>query len=403
MEYKIMSYKKILSYLYGLDSPNIKLGLKNMQNLLDRIGNPEKGLKCIHVAGTNGKGSVCSMISYALMEAGYKVGLYTSPHLKNFNERIRLNGHLITDKEITEYFLKIKPYVTSQSFFEITTAMAFLYFKEKNADYAVLETGLGGRLDATNVVIPLISIITNIGLEHTSILGNTIEKIAFEKSGIIKENVPIVTGAKGKALKAIKKIAKRKNASFFLAKKYKNMKFNYLNGEFQQENKDVALTAIGILKKHREIKINKDQAISGIKKTQWPARLQFVSKNVLIDCAHNPAGFEALKNEATAIKNKNKIKGFIFVVGIQADKDVKAMLKKINPLISKIIFTKSKNEKAAEPKDLLVMFNEINKNKSIKAKLINDPKKALNYAKKIAGRNDLVVVAGSIYMVGEIV
>jgi len=205
------------------------------------------------------------------------------------------------------------------------------------------------------------------------------------------------------ALSIVKKIANDRNAPLILVTKHKRIEFKYLNGEYQQENKDIALTAIGILKRHYKIKINKNQILSGIKKTQWPARLQFISKNVLIDCAHNPAGFEVLKNELKIIKNKKKIKGLIFVVGIQTTKDIKAMLKKINSLISKIIFTKSRNEKAAEPKELLRMFNEINKNKAIKIKLINNPKKALNYAKKIEGRNNLVVVTGSIYMVGEII
>jgi len=220
----LMEHKKILKYLYSLDSSKVKLGLKNIKALLKKLGNPEKRLKIIHVAGTNGKGSVCMMISSILQEAGYKVGVYTSPHLKKFNERIRINDRLITDKEILGYYLKIKPKITSQSFFEITTAMAFLYFYEKNVDFAVLEVGLGGRLDATNVANPLASVITNIGLEHTDILGNTIEKIAYEKACIIKRNVPIVTGAEGKALDTIKKTAKKRNAPFVIQQRHTKIK-----------------------------------------------------------------------------------------------------------------------------------------------------------------------------------
>src|SRR3989338_1518252 len=398
-----MDYRKTLEYLYSLESSKIKLGLENIQNLLSKIGNMEKQLKFIHVAGTNGKGSVCSMLFYILKEAGYKVGLYTSPHLKEFNERIRINDNLITDKEIVEYFLKVKPYITSQSFFEITTAMAFLYFKDKNVDFAVLEVGLGGRLDATNVVAPLVSVITNIWIEHTELLGNTIEKIAFEKAGIIKNDVPVVTGAKGKALDAIKKIAKEKNAPLFLIKKYKDIKFDYLNGNFQQENKDIALTTIDVFKKYSIIKIGNKKIINGLKKTQWPARLQFISKNVLVDCAHNPSSFEVLRNELNVIKKQKNIKYFIFVVGIQSDKNITIMLKTVGPLISKIIFTKSKHEKASKPQYLLKIFNKVNKNKKFKTKIIENPKKALNYAKKIAGKNDLVVVTGSIYLAGEVV
>ncbi len=398
-----MNYARILKYLYSLESPKIKLGLKNIQNLLNKIGNPENQLKCIHVAGTNGKGSVCAMIFYTLKEAGYKVGLYTSPHLKKFNERIRVNEHFITDKEIVDYFLKIKPFITNQSFFEITTAMAFLYFKEKNVDFAVLEVGLGGRLDATNVVNPLISVITNIGLEHTDLLGKTIEKIAFEKAGIIKNNVPVIVGAKGKALKVIKKIAKGKNAPLFLVKRLNYVKFNYLNGNFQQKNKDIALTTINIFKKYTTIKINQNQIINGLKKTKWNGRQQFISKNVLVDCAHNPSGFEILKKELNMIKHKKNIKNFIFIVGIQQDKNIPLILKTIKPLVSTIIFTKSKNEKAAEPEKLSHIFQKINSNKLIKTKIIKNPKKALNYSKKIMNKQCLVVVAGSVYLAGEIV
>jgi|SRR3989338_3725337 len=398
-----MHYKKILNYLYSLESRKIKLGLENIQNLLDKIGNPEKNLRCIHIAGTNGKGSVCAMIFYIMKEAGFKVGLYTSPHLKKFNERIRINGHYITDAEIVKYFLKIRQYITNQSFFEITTAMAFLYFKEKNVDFAVLEVGLGGRLDATNVVVPLVSVITNVELEHTDILGNKIEKIAFEKAGIIKNNVPAVTGAKYKALEVIKKISKQRNAPLFLAKKFDNANFKYLNGSFQQENKDIALTAIETLREYSSIKIDENQIKNGIERTKWPARLQFISKNILVDCAHNPPGFEALKKGLLNIKKQKNIKNIIFVVGILKDKDVKAMLRTINPLISSIIFTKSKNEKSSNPEQLLKTFNSINKNKSIKTKIIENPKKALNYAKKISKKEDLIVVVGSIYMVGEVI
>lgn len=398
-----MNHKRILKYLYSLESPKIKLGLGRVRNLLDKVGSPEKNLKCIHVAGTNGKGSVCAMIFYVLREAGYKVGLYTSPHLKRFNERIRVNDALITDKEIVDYFLKIKPHITNQSFFEITTAMAFLYFKEKNVDYVVLEVGLGGRLDATNVINPLVSIITNIGLEHTELLGNTIEKVALEKAGIIKNNAPVIAGANGKALKIIKKIAKEKNSPLFRAKRFDGIPFKYLNGKFQQENKDTALTAIKILKQYYPLKINELQIKNGIEKTKWPARLQFISGNVLVDCAHNADGFNILKKELIVIKKQKNIENLIFVVGILSDKDIYSMLIAINPLISSIIFTKSTNQKSAEPKQLLKIFNSINKNKSIKTKIIENPKKALNYAKKIAKKEDLVVVAGSIYMVGEII
>jgi dihydrofolate synthase/folylpolyglutamate synthase len=398
-----MHYKDILQYLYSLETPKIKLGLERVQALLDKIGNPEKNLKYIHVAGTNGKGSVCAMLLYILKEAGYKVGLYTSPHLKRFNERIRINDKFISDNEIAGYFLKVKPHITNQSFFEITTAMAFLYFYDKKVDFAVLEAGLGGRLDATNVVNPLASVITNIGLEHTNLLGNSIEKIAFEKAGIIKNNVPVVTGAKGKALKVIEKIAGERNAPLFLAKEHPDSGFMHLTGQYQQQNKDIALAAVSILKKLNQIKINENKIKSGLKRTQWNGRMQFISKNVLVDCAHNPDGFEVLKKELEIIKNKKNIRKFVFIIGIQSDKDAPAMLKRINSLVSAIIFTKSKNKKAENPKQLLKIFNKINQNKPVKTKIIQNPRSAMGYARKISDKNDLVVVAGSIYLAGEMI
>lgn len=397
-----MHYKKILKHLYSLESPQIKLGLDRIQNLLNKISNPEKPLKCIHVAGTNGKGSVCSMIHYAFIEAGYKVGLYTSPHLKKFNERIRVNGMQITDKEVVEYFLKLKPHVTDQSFFEITTAMAFLYFREKNVDFAVLEVGLGGRLDATNVVNPLVSVITNIGLEHTGLLGKTIEKIACEKAGIIKQNVPVVTGSEGKALEVIEEIAKKRDAPLFLPKQCKRINFKYLHGEYQQQNKDLALTTIYILKKFYFSKIKFFQIRKGIRRTVWPGRMQFIGQNVLVDCAHNPSGFKALRNELINIKKRKKIKNLVFVIGLQQDKDIKEIFKIIRPLASATIFTKSKNKKSANPEDLLETLKKIDNNQNIKTKILKNARDALDYAKKIAGKNDLVVVAGSIYMVGDL-
>src|SRR3989338_6774997 len=196
-----MSHKKILNYLYSLEAKKFRRNLKNMKLLLKKIGSPEKKLKFIHVTGTNGKGSVCAMLFSVLRESGFKVGMYTSPHLKRFNERIQIGSKLITNNEIVEYYLKLKPFLTNQTFFEITTAMAFLYFYEKKADYVVLEVGLGGRLDTTNVVKSLASVITNVDIEHTEYLGNTIEEIAHEKAGIIKKNTTAATGAEGKALK----------------------------------------------------------------------------------------------------------------------------------------------------------------------------------------------------------
>ena len=221
-----MNYDNVIKYLYSLErKKGSKLGLKNIKELLRKINNPEKDLKCIHVAGTNGKGSVCAMISSVLQEAGYKVGMYTSPHLSDFRERFLINNKKISKKNIIKYFLEVKKFVDEQTFFEVITAMAFLYFKAEKVDFLVLEVGLGGRLDATNVVRPLISVITNVDIEHTDFLGKKIERIAYEKAGIIKENIPVVTGARGKSLSTIKRICKEKNSELFISKKYNATQF----------------------------------------------------------------------------------------------------------------------------------------------------------------------------------
>jgi len=386
-----MNYKKVLEELYSLDIKKWTLGLDRIESLLKKLGNPEKKLKCIHVAGTNGKGSVCAMISSILIDAGYKVGMYTSPHLKRFNERIRINNKMISDKDIVKYYLKVKKHVDGQSFFEITTAMAFLYFAEKNADFAVLETGLGGRLDATNVITPLVSIITNIGLEHTQFLGKTIKKIAYEKAGIIKNQVPVVTAAEGIALAAIKKISNEKNSKLYIVnKKNANCRIG-LKGEFQKLNAAMAIKSIEALKNDYGVKIKKSSVKKGLLNAKWSGRFQFIGKNILVDCAHNPHGFKVLIQE---LKNFNYNK-LIMVLGFSDDKDINSISKIINPLANKIILTKSSNERAAEPKAIKKYFNK----KSI---LINNPKKALNYAKKIATKDDLVLVTGSIFLVGEL-
>jgi len=381
-----MKYEHILKELYGLENIKFIQTLGNMRVLLKKLNNPEKKLKCIHVAGTNGKGSVCAMISSILQDAGYKVGMYTSPHLKKFNERIRINNKLISDKDIVNYYLKIKKYVTNQTFFEITTAMAFLYFKEKKVDFVVLETGLGGRLDSTNVITPLISIITNVGIEHSEYLGNKIEKIAYEKAGIIKENVPVVTASRGIALATIKKISNKKNSKLYTVSK-KTIEYKIaLKGEFQKQNASIAIKTIETLNKN--IKINKKNIINGLKNTKWPGRFQFVNKNILIDCAHNPNGFKTLFNELKNI-NYNKL---ILVIGFSDDKDIRTISKIIKS--NKIILTKSNNERAVEPKTIKKYFN--------KPIIINNPKKALKYAKNIATKNDLILITGSIFLVGEL-
>ncbi|MBI2107942.1 bifunctional folylpolyglutamate synthase/dihydrofolate synthase [Candidatus Woesearchaeota archaeon] len=397
-----MNYSRMLEHLYSLESSKFKLGLENIKSLLKKLGSPEKSLRYIHVAGTNGKGSVCAMLFSVLRQAGYNVGLYTSPHLKKFNERIRYNGIFITDREIVDYYIGMEDKITNQSFFEITTAIAFMYFKDKRPDFVILEVGLGGRLDATNVVMPLISVITNIDYEHTNLLGNTMEKIAHEKAGIIKDNVPVVTGADGAALATIKKIAVKMNAPLIKSKKFNKINFRYLNGAFQQDNANTALAAIGALRKYHKTKINDKEIIEGMENAKWPGRLQFIGKNVLVDCAHNPNGIRALVKEIKLLNPNHNFSSLIIVFGVLKDKNAAEMLNLIFSLKPKlVIFTQPISDRALRLKELLNISKKINKS-NIKIYTIKKPADALRFAKKMA-KNDLIIVTGSIYLVGELV
>ena len=404
-----MNYKQILKELYSLESVTFKQTLASMRILLKKLNNPEKRLRCIHVAGTNGKGSVCAMLNSILSNASYKVGMYTSPHLKKFNERIRINDKLISDKDIVKYYLRVKKYATNQTFFEITTAMSFLYFKEKKVDFAIIETGLGGRLDSTNVITPLISIITNVGVEHTEYLGNTIEKIAYEKAGIIKKNVPVVTASEGIALATIKKKSNNRNLKLIIINRnkikiycnknyisfdinsYKNLKLDNLNGSFQIENAAIAVKTIDTLEKFYNIKLNNKNIINGLKKVNWPGRFQFIGKNILVDSAHNPLAFKILIKELKNLKYQR----LILVVGFSDDKDIKTISRIIGSLANKVIITKSDSIKAEKPKIIKRYFNK-------NALIIENPKEALKYAKNIASKKDLILITGSIFLVGEL-
>jgi len=381
------NFQKKLDELYSLERFGIKLGLTNINTLLEKLGNPHKDLKVIHVAGTNGKGSVCAMIRAILIESGFKVGMYTSPHLLTFNERIQINNKNITNNEIIELIDKIFPIVkeikkngTEITFFEFVTAMAFQYFKEKNVDICVIEVGMGGRLDATNVVSPLLSIITNISLEHTQWLGNTIEKIAGEKAGIIKEKIPVITGCKGKALEVIKKKCKEKNCKLIIAN---NQSFETnLLGEHQKSNANIVVATM------KEFKINDDAIKSGLNKVIWPGRLELVN-NILFDVAHNVDGIKTLKK---ALKSFN-YKKLILVIGISEDKDIKKMLSVITPLADEIIVTKAK-WRGAETK---VLKNYI-KSAVIEKQKVSD---AIKHAISLADKDDLICMTGSIFSVGE--
>ncbi len=383
-----MNYNQSLEFLNGIKALKQEWDLEDTKRLLEQLDNPHKGLKAIHVAGTNAKGSVSAMIANILIKAGYKVGLYTSPHIRRATERIQINNQEISKDELSKLINTIKPLIDTQSYFEVMTAIAFKYFKDKEVDFVVLETGMGGRLDATNVCESIISVITNVHLEHTNRLGNKIEQIAKEKAGIIKPNTYCVTCAEGIALEVIKKECEEKNTELYIAKPT-SLELG-VKGEFQKTNAGLAIKTMKRLK-HYDINIPKVAIIEGLESVKWSGRFEFMENNVLVDCAHNVHAMSCLANELRELKYNN----LIVVLGVLNDKDIKGMVNEILPLTSNIILTKPNNHRAAMPKEV-ARFIDVNHD------VVEDPKAALNKAKAMATENDLIVVTGSIYTVSEV-
>ena len=316
-----MKYEDAIKLITGKSNFYIDLGLDRISAVLDKFGNPENSLKFIHVAGTNGKGSVCTMLASILQEAGYKTGLYTSPHIWEYTERIKVNGADIPKETFAEYVQMITGTGIHLTEFEILTVMMFLYFKEKNVDTAVLETGLGGRLDATNVIKQnLCSIITHIDLDHTDRLGNTKDKIAYEKAGIIKKGCPVITA---EGYEAGRDKADECGSMFILTNPYVNPEFIdalALKGNQQVENLALVINAVNYLLKD----IDDKTIIEGLKKVKNPCRFEYIQeKNLIIDASHNPNGIEALRDNLDWFFPREKRR---FVFGCLKNKDYSRMM-----------------------------------------------------------------------------
>ena len=413
-------YDKALSYLYDLQKYGIKFGLSSTSNLLARLGNPHKNLKAVHIAGTNGKGSTAAMLSAVLTRIGIQVGLYTSPHLVRFNERFRINDQDVDDRGIMDVFLRVKDVVDEReppTFFEMTTAMALCLFAVRGVDWAILEVGMGGRLDATNVIQPQITIINNVGFDHQEFLGFTLGRIAREKAGIIKQGVPLITAVKQPvALAVIKercsalaapcyrvgqqiKVRSRGKHRF----SYRGLKWRLDNlqlplaGRHQLLNAATALGALEVLEQLGRLHPSKDQVREGLSKTRWPGRLEWFSDHppVLLDGAHNNAGIVSLRK---ALQEEYTYKRLIIVLGIMADKDLWGMLHRLAPLADHIILTRPRYERAAEPESLREMAGEF----ANRTELVRSVRQALKRAMTMATSEDLVVVTGSLYFIGEV-
>lgn len=416
---KFTNYDKCLEFLFGLERVGIKYDLKNIKALLKFLDNPQKKFKSIHIAGTNGKGSVASALNSVLIENGFVTGLYTSPHIIDFRERILINGEKISKQFVIDFTNRVYKLITKiiPSFFEVTTAMAFEYFAQKKVDYAVIETGLGGRLDSTNVLKPILSIITGISIDHTEYLGNTIKGIAKEKAGIIKHGIPVVIGnIKGIAKEVIKKKSFEKSSEFIESKKvsgikilskneigiqidYKGSKIKYpVIGDYQISNIKTSLSAINkfCVIENTEIKngVIKKGFENLVKNSNFYGRFQLVKRNpsVVIDVSHNIEGIANIKSSLKYFRYKN----LFIIFGMMKDKNFKACVNEIEKLDAKIILTKPDYKRAAEPE--ILYKSAINKKKFFISENI---KSAYKNAMKFAGKNDLILVTGSFFLLSD--
>ena len=417
-----MNYTESLAYLDSLGKFGIKLGMERIEGLLRELGNPEQKIKTVHVTGTNGKGSVTSMITSILLAANLKVGKFTSPHLVKYNERINLNGKedfamAITAVKVAADSVVKKGVCEQPTQFEILTAAAFLYFYLQKVDYAVIEVGMGGLWDSTNVITPVVSVITNVALDHTDRCGKTLERIAMQKAGIIKEKVPLVTAAEGnEALGPIVSLAMFKEAPVYLYGKafhgtevkssmegqaftlhagdfYHSDYEIKLPGEHQIKNTSVAIVAAKLVSKQDD-RINELALHVGVANTVWPGRLERIHKNpdIILDGAHNPDGAKALRN---ALDKYYPGKQVQFVFGMMGDKDMSGVIK---TLINQddVVYTVRADEgaRAAEAADLAKL---VGSNAVAEANLAT----AYDAAIRGAGTDGVVCVCGSLYLVGE--
>ena len=376
----MLNYEKAIELITSKDNFYINLGLDRISCVLEKLGNPQDGLKCIHVAGTNGKGSVCTMLDSILREAGYKTGLYTSPHIWEYTERIRVCGEDISKEDFARYTKQITDIGIHLTEFEILTAIMFLYFKECGVDIAIIETGMGGRLDATNVIKQnLCSIITQIDLDHTERLGDTKDKIAYEKAGIIKPNCPVITSM---GYEAIRDKADELDSMFIMVSPVVPEKFAEalsLKGKHQLDNLALVITAVNYLFKN----ISDEIIMEGLKKVKHPCRFEYIKeKNMIIDASHNPNGIQALRDNLDFYFPTEKRR---FVFGCLKTKDYKKMMAILFKEDDEIYINEFDYPNACSYDELSTACPYISK-KYNNTKLTNDK---------------LNIICGSFYMIGR--
>lgn len=424
--------KAAIEKIHKFERFGMILGLERMNSLLKLLGNPQDDLKIIHVAGTNGKGSICRYIYSVLQAGGYKTGLYTSPFLEVFNERIELDGKYISNEDLAVYtdrVLKCVETMTqrgeqSPTEFEVVTAIAFLYFKEKGCDYAIMEVGLGGSGDSTNVCkAPLISVIASISYDHTDRLGNTLAEIAGEKAGIIKEGCPVVTSAEApEALEVIERKAEELGCMYFETRHvpyavksqdlggsvfdvniqgvtYENLEISML-GEHQIKNAICALVALSIIEERGDVSLHRDDIYKGFKAAKQIGRLEVMSAQekvpvVIIDGAHNPDGAASLRK---AMKEYMPDKKILMVTGMLADKDTESILREFTAITDRFIATEPENPRKLDSESLKDKIEAM----GASCESIPDCREAVKAAAERGKDFDAVLYAGSLYMIGAI-
>ena len=434
------TYKEALSYLFShtdyekqrvLRYNITTFDLTRMNRLLKELGNPEKGQKFVHIAGTKGKGSTSTMVARMLEAAGYKVGLYTSPHITSIHERITINDKQVTEDELLKLVNTVKPVIDKlaqediqPTFFELFTAIAFIHFANSGTDFAVLETGLGGRLDSTNVVTPLVSAITNISIDHQRQLGYTVKEITREKAGIIKPGVPVVTVEQSEeALDVIREVAAKKGSPLCITglnvdfssrfessredgphtricvltgtSKFEHLKVP-LPGQHQAVNCGLALTIIDHIK-NQGYEISDEAVVKGLGNVHMPGRMEVVfnEPTIVVDAAHNAASLKAL---IETIGQHIPYDSIIFIFGFNADKDIEGMLNELQYGADKVIFTRSSSPRAISPDELADEYNELTGRMCQTSLSLGD---ALKIAGSAVTRGDVICITGSVYLVGD--
>jgi dihydrofolate synthase/folylpolyglutamate synthase len=399
-----VTYPEAIQYLYSLRLFGAKLGLENTHKLAALAGHPERRLRFIHVAGTNGKGSTCAMLESIYRQTGLRTGLFTSPHLVSFRERIQIGRELISEPDLVRLVGKFRgllaefPTDHHPTFFEVVTVMALDYFAERSCDLVIWETGLGGRLDATNIVTPLACAITNIALDHQQWLGDTLEKIALEKAGIIKPGIPVVTAADElNALTVIRDVANQKYAPMTIVGRASARRIPdvlSLRGEHQKRNAALALAVVNALQK--QIPVSAQQIENGLKQVQWPGRLQLLEqphgRRILLDGAHNIAGATVLRE---AVEKDFQVGNQTLILGILGDKDWRQICGILAPLAGQILTVPVSSQRTASPDDLTEACRAANPSADVSIC------HSLDEALRKAAGSRFIVITGSLYLIGE--